>query len=240
MKVVEQLTELSKNLWWTWQPEILALFRDIDPERWRRVGHNPVAFLAGVSDELVAQAVKDQALEARLHQAFHRLESYINDTRTWGHLYAGPLRERPIAYFSAEFGLHESLPVYSGGLGVLAGDHLATASDFGLPLFGVGLFYARGYFRQMIDAEGRQHEAGDEFNVEEVPVARIEKDGHPACIEVDIGGTSVAAWKKYGLWRRVIAAMCLRPNLNTSKYDNPDMGAVSVCLARRHWRYHMP
>jgi len=194
MQVVERLRELSRNLWWTWQPGLVALFRDIDPERWRRVQHNPVAFLAGIPDEKVSRAVKDQALEARINQAFHSLESYASDTGTWGRLYAGPLQERPVAYFSAEFGLHESLPIYSGGLGILAGDHLATASDFGIPLIGVGLFYARGYFTQHLDEDGAQQESHDETDVAQLPLQRATTaDGGSAVVEVEIGGRSVSA-----------------------------------------------
>ena len=98
------------------------------------------------------------ALDSRIDYAFRRLAEYLKDTDRWGSVYASSLRSRPVAYFSAEFGLHESLPIYSGGLGVLAGDHLKSASDLGIPLIGVGLLYAQGYFRQTLDANGWQQE----------------------------------------------------------------------------------
>lgn len=198
MNIIEQLRELSRNLWWTWQPDIIALFHDIDAERWRQVNHNPVDFLSGVSRETIEKAVKDQALEARVSQAFHQLRAYLDQKDAWGHIHGGPLKERPVAYFSAEFGLHESLPIYSGGLGILAGDHLATASDFGLPLVGVGLFYARGYFTQHLDGEGRQLENYDEIDVEQLPLERVKTEaGERMHVEVGLGDRTLCAC----LWR---------------------------------------
>ena len=97
-------------------------------------------------------------LHSRINYAYRRQQEYLNDDRTWGASHAGVLRPRPVAYFSAEFGLHESLPIYSGGLGVLAGDHIKSASDLDIPLVGVGLFYGQGYFLQRLDEDGWQRE----------------------------------------------------------------------------------
>jgi len=158
MKTAERLRELARNLYWSWHPRVMSVFRDLDRALWREVNHNPVAFLARLSEEAIEQKTAELALEARITQAFHRLREYLDSTETWGARHAGILRVRPVAYFSAEFGLHESIPIYSGGLGVLAGDHLKAASDLGVPLVGVGLFYAKGYFDQRLDPNGWQQE----------------------------------------------------------------------------------
>ncbi len=156
-KLLLQLSELSHNLWWAWNPQIIKLFRDLDPEAFRASNHNPIATLAGFSSEHVAALSADAALRARVDAAHRELRDYLGAAKTWASTHAGPLRVRPVAYFSAEFGIHESLPIYSGGLGVLAGDHLKSASDLGLPLVAVGLFYRESYFRQRLDRDGWQH-----------------------------------------------------------------------------------
>ena len=157
-QLVDKLRELARNLWWAWQPNVIALFRELDPALWRKVDHNPVEFLKRLPVEQLERRAAEMALDSRIDYAFRRLAEYLKDTDSWGAVHATILRSRPVAYFSAEFGLHESLPIYSGGLGVLAGDHLKSASDLGIPLIGVGLLYAQGYFRQTLDANGWQQE----------------------------------------------------------------------------------
>jgi glycogen phosphorylase len=156
-KLKSQLTDLSVNLWWAWNPHIIKLFRDLDPEAFRAANHNPVSVLSGFAADRFESLGQDAALRARVDSAYRELREYLGATRTWASQNAGPLRVRPVAYFSAEFGIHESLPIYSGGLGVLAGDHLKSASDLGLPLVAVGLFYRESYFRQRIGRDGWQH-----------------------------------------------------------------------------------
>jgi glycogen phosphorylase len=156
-KLKSQLTDLSVNLWWAWNPHIIKLFRDLDPEAFRATNHNPVSVLSSFAADRFESLGQDAALRARVDSAYRELREYLGATRTWASLNAGPLRVRPVAYFSAEFGIHESLPIYSGGLGVLAGDHLKSASDLGLPLVAVGLFYRESYFRQRIGRDGWQH-----------------------------------------------------------------------------------
>ncbi|MES1209906.1 MAG: DUF3417 domain-containing protein, partial [Pseudomonadota bacterium] len=136
-KLMDHLTTLSRNLWWSWNPHIIKVFRDIDPEGFRFSNHNPVLMLAQLSQDRIEGLSKDAALRARVDAAHRELVDYLDEPRTWASVHAAPLRVRPVAYFSAEFGIHESLPIYSGGLGVLAGDHLKTASDLGLPLVAV-------------------------------------------------------------------------------------------------------
>ena len=145
------LTALSRNLWWSWNPHIIKVFRDVDPEGFRASNHNPVQMLGRLSPERFEQLSHDAALRARVAAAYREFNDYLDESHTWASVHAAPLRVRPVAYFSAEFGIHESLPIYSGGLGVLAGDHVKTASDLGLLLVAVGLFYRESYFRQRID-----------------------------------------------------------------------------------------
>jgi starch phosphorylase len=186
-KLLQQLSELSRNLWWAWNPQIIKLFRDLDPEAFRASNHNPIATLASFSPERLAALGEDATLRARVDAAHRELRDYLGATKTWASTHAGPLRVRPVAYFSAEFGIHESLPIYSGGLGVLAGDHLKSASDLGLPLVAVGLFYRESYFRQRIDREGWQHAEYIRSPAEMLPARpALTPQGTPIVIEVPL------------------------------------------------------
>ena len=188
-----RLTELALNLWWTWQPEAIELFRDLDRGRWREANHNPLAVLVRLNDEELRQRVIEHSLEARLNFQYRRLQEYLT-AATWCHEQASTLLTEPIAYFSAEFALHESLPLYSGGLGVLAGDVLKSASDLGLPLVGVGLYYANGYFRQGLDESGWQRETyGAELH-QSLPIVRAAAaDGTALTIQVRCGSETLHA-----------------------------------------------
>lgn len=154
----ERLWTLARNLWWCWDADAVCIFRDLHPTRWNEGDHSPISLLSQASREGISQKIAAGVLHSRIQNACHRLEEYLKSNKTWGARFAGVLRARPVAYFSAEFGLHESIPIYSGGLGVLAGDHVKSASDLGVPLVGVGLFYKEGYFRQRISHEGWQQE----------------------------------------------------------------------------------
>ena len=158
MDLAKKLDELSKNLYWAWHPEFVRVFQDIDPDLWRLVNHKPVEFLKRLAEEVIDRRSRDSTIISELNQAFRSLHDYLEASEVWGAWYAGPLRPRPVAYFCAEFALHESLPIYSGGLGVLAGDHLKTASDLGIPMVGIGLAYEVGYFDQSLNTEGWQQE----------------------------------------------------------------------------------
>ena len=166
-----KLSELSQNLWWSWQPECGEIFRDLDPAKWPKTRHNPVVFLRELGADAVATRARDTDLNSRVNQQYRRFREYMTDRDTWGHTHAGVLNFRPAAYFSAEFGLHESLRIYSGGLGVLAGDHLKSASDLGVPLVGIGLFYHEGYFSQYMNAEGWQQETYERVDPQTLPMS---------------------------------------------------------------------
>ena len=196
--LIEKLRELGRNLWWTWQPNVVALFRELDPALWKQVDHNPVEFLKRVPPEQVVTRAAEMALDSRIDYAFRRLSEYLKDTDSWGSVHAASLRSRPVAYFSAEFGLHESLPIYSGGLGVLAGDHLKSASDLGIPLIGVGLAYAQGYFRQSLDANGWQLENYLNADTDLLPIELVTlDDGKPLMVMIDtrVGTLHARVWR---------------------------------------------
>src|SRR6202140_2980037 len=156
--IQERLWSLARNLWWSWDNDSTSLFHDLDPLRWRQLNHNPIALLGEIPLAGIERRARELVLHGRINYAYRRQREYLEADRTWGAIHAGVLRPRPVAYFSAEFGLHESIPVYSGGLGILAGDHIKSASDLDIPLVGVGLFYSQGYFRQQLDIFGWQHE----------------------------------------------------------------------------------
>ena len=133
-------------------------------------------------------------LHGRINYAYRRLQEYLSAERTWGATHAGVLRPRPVAYFSAEFGLHESLPIYSGGLGVLAGDHIKSASDLDIPLIGIGLFYGQGYFRQRLDQNSWQHEEYLQTDVNRLPMEpAIGSNGVPISVEVSTRSGRICA-----------------------------------------------
>ena len=160
-----------------------SLFRDLDPAAWSELNHNPISLLAELPLAKLEARAAELVLHSRINYAYRRHAGISEADRTWGARHAGVLRPRPVAYFSAEFGLHESLPIYSGGLGVLAGDHIKSASDLGIPLVGVGLFYGQGYFRQRLDREGWQQEEYLETDVNQLPMElAIGKNGGPVVV----------------------------------------------------------
>ncbi|MBX3249520.1 MAG: alpha-glucan family phosphorylase [Myxococcales bacterium] len=193
------LTELADNLWWCWGVDGAAIFRALDPERFEATGHDPHAVLAALSDAEAQARLEAAGLTTTLDEAVRALRTYLAGAGTWGRRHAGLLHHAPIAYFSAEFGLHESLPIYSGGLGVLAGDHLKSASDLGLPLIGVGLLYREGYFQQTLDDEGWQQQAYPALEPEAKGLRRVcAPDGSwlQVQVETQTGVLHAAVWEQ--------------------------------------------
>ncbi|HEV7998919.1 MAG TPA: alpha-glucan family phosphorylase, partial [Planctomycetaceae bacterium] len=183
--VQEKLAKLASNYWWSWQPEVTTIFREIAPVRWSQLAHNPVALLKELTPDQVEQRCREEVLHSRINGAYRRWLEYMESVETWGSTHAGILGQRPAAYFSAEFGIHESLPIYSGGLGVLAGDHLKSASDLGIPLVGVGLLYVEGYFSQRIDENGWQQESYTEIDTANLSTfPALGPDGKPVVVSV--------------------------------------------------------
>jgi starch phosphorylase len=182
----ERLWALARNLWWSWDQDSTSLFRDLDPARWRQINHNPVAMLSELPLAEIERRAGEFVLHSRINYAYRRQLEYLEADRTWGTRHAGVLRPRPVAYFSAEFGLHESVPEYSGGLGVLAGDHVKSASDLGIPLIGVGLLYGQGYFEQRLDASGWQQEEYLQTDVAHLPMElAIGTNGEAVTVQIE-------------------------------------------------------
>ena len=153
---LEPLRELSFNLWWTWEPAARRLFRELDPELWDQTNHNPVRMLQLSRQSRLEELAQDKNFLRELKQVFQDFEKYLGRQDTYGKTGPAAAIKNPIAYFSAEFGFHESIPNYSGGLGILAGDHCKSASDLDLNFVAIGLLYRHGYFRQQIDKDGIQ------------------------------------------------------------------------------------
>jgi glycogen phosphorylase len=182
----ERLWSLARNLWSSWDHDSIALFRDLDPVRWRQLNHNPISLLGEIPLAGIERRSAELVLHSRINYAYRRQREYLEADRTWGARHAGVLRPRPVAYFSAEFGLHESIPIYSGGLGILAGDHIKSASDLDIPLVGVGLFYGQGYFRQRLDLEGWQQEEYIRTDVNQLPMEpAIGANGEPVSVQIE-------------------------------------------------------
>ncbi len=164
---IQRLHELAYNFYFSWSPQARQLFRLIDPPLWTRVNHNPVKFLREVQQKELERCASDPEYLSTFKKVMVEFDQYMNPESTWYSQHHPELKDKPIAYFSAEIGIHESLPVYAGGLGVLAGDHLKSASDLGVPLVGITLFYHQTYFTQQVDAHHNQialyipHDPGD-------------------------------------------------------------------------------
>ena len=182
----ERLWALASNLGWTWDHEITSLFRELDPVRFRALNHNPILLLLEMPLALIERRAGELMLHSRINDAYRRQQKYLTSDRTWGATHAGVLRPRPVAYFSAEFGIHESVPIYSGGLGVLAGDHIKSASDLDIPLVAIGLFYGHGYFKQRLDSNGWQQEDYLPTAVTSLPMElALDSSGAPVEIQVE-------------------------------------------------------
>lgn len=196
--LVQKLHALAQNLRWCWQADGWLVFRDLDPELWHGCGHNPLAFLEQIDPQTLQERAQRTGLSGRIQNAARKLEEYLDNPNPRARMAAGALNTRPVAYFCAEFGIHESLPIYSGGLGILAGDHMKASSDLGIPLVGVGLFYPLGYFQQTIDAGGRQQEKFGRTDVRLLPLTKVlDKNGEPAEVAITAGQDEIKAH----IWR---------------------------------------
>jgi starch phosphorylase len=197
---------LAYNLRWAWDHGTIELFRRLDSDLWESTGHNPVRMLGTISQAQLNAAVKDEAFMAQLDRTARELNDYLSAESTWYRRAYGQTDGMSVAYFSLEFGLTECLCIFSGGLGVLAGDHLKSASDLGLPLTGVGLLYQQGYFGQYLNAAGWQQESYEDNDFQNLPIALERRpDGSPVTVEVRLAGHAVSAQ----VWRARVGRLPL-------------------------------
>jgi starch phosphorylase len=197
-KRISRLTELAYNLWWTWDQDAQRLFERIDVVSWEAAYHNPVRFLNHVERKALNAAVRDHRFMALYDRVMTNFDAYLSPSETWFSTTYPELASKTIAYFSMEFGLHESLPIYAGGLGVLSGDHCKTASDLGLPFVGVGFLYPQGYFRQRITEDGWQEAYYENLDLTEAPVLPVKGEANTdVLVEVSLPERTVCAriWK---------------------------------------------
>jgi starch phosphorylase len=191
---IERLGDLAYNLWWTWVPEAQDLFEDIDPSLWERLDHNPVRFLREVGRAQLNAVTHSKAYLDLYDRTLAAFDDYMAAGDSWFLRNHADLRNNPIAYFSTEFGLHETLPIYAGGLGILSGDHLKEASDLGLPMVAVGFIYTQGYFSQHITEDGWQEAHQVTLKFEELPVMPVVDDqGEPMLVTVELPDRDVDA-----------------------------------------------
>ena len=191
---IEALRGLAYNLRWCWSHDTIELFRRLDNDLWERTGHNPALVLGSIAQERLEQAAHDDAFLAHLRRVQTNFDDYVNSTSTWFHKICGHEDHPLVAYFSAEFGLTECLSIFAGGLGILAGDHLKSASDLGIPLVGIGLLYQQGYFKQYLSQSGWQQEAYEPNDFHNLPISHaLDAHGKPLIIEVELAGRLVYA-----------------------------------------------
>ena len=190
---LSDLETIARNMFWSWDSEFVELFKRIDSNMWSACGHNPVRLLGSIPQTKLDALAENQGFLNQLQRAAEKLKAYLNEP-TWYDRVCSESDKPTIAYFSAEFGIHECLPIYAGGLGILAGDHLKSASDLGIPLIGVGLLYQKGYFRQYLNIDGWQQEVYVENDFYNMPIELVRKDsGRALTISVEYPGRCVVA-----------------------------------------------
>jgi len=195
---IKRLDELARDLWWSWNSDARRVFRSLDYPLWRQTAHNPVRMLQVIPQDALAKAIHDREWLSAYDRSIARLDAARTAQNTWCESECPEMRGKSIAYFSAEFALHQSLPIYAGGLGVLAGDHCKEASDLGVPLIGVGFMYPQGYFHQGLSPDGWQQEIYERLNWQGAAIEpAITREGKPAITAVPLGNRTVLA----AVWR---------------------------------------
>ncbi|MFC1813259.1 alpha-glucan family phosphorylase, partial [Thermodesulfobacteriota bacterium] len=209
------LEVLSRNLWWCWNIDAIELFRRINPRLWNKAGRNPIVFLTLIPKERLSELSKDESFLAHQQRIKARFESQVLfPVDHSGSLYG---RQNAIAYFSMEYGVHESLPIFAGGLGVLAGDHLKAASDLKMPLVAMGLLYRQGYFHQFLDQEGWQQEEYPEIDLYNLPV---EKAKDPSGKEIQLAVSGPDGDINFSVWKIMVGRISYFL-LDTNLPENP-------------------
>ena len=197
-ELISGLNKLARNLWWTWNQEPQEIFQELSPRGWQNLYHNGVAVLKEVSDYELRVRLQDPDFAERVREVLSNFEKYLANRETWGRKHAPQFRQNPVAYFTAEFGFHETLPIAAGGLGILAGDHQKSASDLDIGFVGISLFYREGYFQQAINQDNWQTDYYTLLNPKNLPVEPVvNAQGDPVVGMVEIGMTDVffQAWR---------------------------------------------
>jgi glycogen phosphorylase len=210
------LNQLARNLWWTWNQEAQEVFQQLSPRCWQNIYHNAVAVLHEVSDYELRVRLQDHDFCRQVRAVLEDFNSYLKETKTWGREKAPQLLQKPVAYFSAEFGFHETLPISAGGLGILAGDHTKSASDLGLGFVGVSLFYREGYFQQTVNQDNWQSEYYTRLNPRNLPIEPVlDAKGEPlvGVVEIAMNEVYFQAW-------RVNVGRCPVYLLDTNRQEN--------------------
>ncbi|ACF12662.1 alpha-glucan phosphorylase [Chloroherpeton thalassium ATCC 35110] len=191
------LKKLSKNLWWSWNADAQNVFSELSPRLWSKYNHSPIKVMQNVSEAELAATLSEKDYAEKVQSVLARFEEYLSEKNTWAATHADEFTANPVAYFSAEFGLHESLPIYSGGLGILAGDHIKSASDLGLNFIGVTLYYREGYFQQHLSMDGWQQEEYPLHPASTLPLEPVLDDaGKPVTVAIELAHSivHVCAW----------------------------------------------
>lgn len=189
---INRLSELAYNLWWSWTPDARALFKRLDTPLWRETRHNPVQMLQEIGEEQLLSAASDAAFIRQYNKVMMIFDREMSSDHSWFRSKYPELTDKTIAYFSFEFGLHNSLPIYSGGLGILSGDHAKEASDLGLPFVGIGFMYPQGYFRQRIPSHGWQEAVYTQLDMSHAPILPVLNEaGETATVSVELGERTV-------------------------------------------------
>src|SRR5688572_11846601 len=197
-ELVKGLHQLARNLWWTWDQEAQELFQELSPRGWQNLYHNAVAILHELSEYELRVRLQEPDFAAHVRQVLSDFEAYLTEKKTWAAQHAPQFAKNPVAYFSAEFGFHETLPIAAGGLGILAGDHTKSASDLGLGFCGISLFYREGYFQQSIDNNNWQTEFYSRLDPKNLPIEQVlDGKGQPLMLTVRIAMSDV----KLLVWR---------------------------------------
>ena len=214
--MVVGLNRMARNLWWTWNQDAQELFQELSPRGWQNLYHNAVAILHEVSDYELRVHLQNPDFSERVRRVLNAFDAYLKDTNTWGAANAPALAKNPVAYFTAEFGFHETLPIAAGGLGILAGDHAKSASDLGLGFVGISLFYREGYFQQSISQDNWQVDYYTQLNPKNLPIEPVlDKTGEPLVCSVEMGLSEV----RFKAWR-VNVGRCPAYLLDTNLPEN--------------------
>lgn len=196
-EALNPLKEIAYNMWYSWNWEAVKLFITLDPEYWEKSYQSPINMLCMLPLQKLEEAAQNQDFLSQMNRVYESFQNYLKE-KTWFEKKFGEKKKPFMAYFSCEYGIDEGLPLYSGGLGILAGDHMKSASDLGIPLMGVGLLYRQGYFRQYLNADGWQIENYPENNRHKMPL-RLESDKEGNPLLIDLSDVNIPA--AFQIWR---------------------------------------